>query len=683
MFKKLEDCTLEKINAHDSVDGDNNFIYECWVPPFGYGLNSSTGQLEKTDVIKRDTRKSEQYWQRTELPKDWIKLRREEERRQKLDPDYFNSDLERFRQQEWKRRLCGVWFYNNGTPTYITGLHYFYLNWWKIDIGYPGYRSSDRKLFYVLDYCLEDTRCGGLLEATKRRQGKTYRGGCFLYEGISRMSEVEGGIQSKTATDAKMVVFQKAVVSPFKKLPDFFRPIFDTSKGVTPTSELRFAHTTVKGKKALDNLDKPELNSLIDWASSDVFGYDGRKKKRIFEDEVGKTVECDVYDRHQVVRYCLETDGEWTGFAYKSTTVEEMESGGAAFKMLWDESDPKKRDDNGHTPTGMYRYMTPAYETLYFDKYGEPDVEKGKVYFLNRRKGLEHNPRALSGEIRKNPFNAKEMFRIDGDKCLYDSEKINNRRDELSWLENVIERGNLEWIDRDDWSKGVEWVKKSNGRWKICTGFQFEDNYPSNNFRETNGWYKPLNTSEYVAGCDPYDHSQTQDNRRSNGALYVKKKHTPGKEDDAFNNAYVIRYNFRPSNTGVLYEDFLKTCIYFGCELLVETQKPGVIKFFKDKGFEDFLIVLPGYKEPGIPSSQPNKQILAELTEKYIDDFIDKVYFIELCDDWLHFNINETQKYDDAMAFGWTEVADKYKIVPKSSGKLKDITEFFSLNKIA
>ena len=225
MFKKIPNGTIEKICANDSTADNKHFFFECHLPPVGYGINASTGQLEKTDVIKRDTRKSEQYWQRTPLPNDWVKLRREEDKRQAIDPDYFNTDLEKFREQEWKRRLCGLWFYINGEPTYITGLHYFYLNWWKIDIGFPEYRDPDRKFFYVLQYAVEDERCGGLVEATKRRQGKTYRGGCFLYEGISRTAETEGGIQSKTATDAKAVVFQKAVVSPFKKLPDFFRPI--------------------------------------------------------------------------------------------------------------------------------------------------------------------------------------------------------------------------------------------------------------------------------------------------------------------------------------------------------------------------------------------------------------------------------------------------------------------------
>ena len=52
-----------------------------------------------------------------------------------------------FIDQEFKRREEGIWFMNNGEPTYMTGEHYYYLNWCKMDIGYPEYRDRDRRFF--------------------------------------------------------------------------------------------------------------------------------------------------------------------------------------------------------------------------------------------------------------------------------------------------------------------------------------------------------------------------------------------------------------------------------------------------------------------------------------------------------------------------------------------------------
>ena len=110
-----------------------------------------------------------------------------------------------------------------------------------------------------------------MIELTKRRQGKTVRAGVFMFDLISRSKNKNGGIQSKTASDAKNNVFAKSIVGPFKKLPDFFRPVYDQSKGVTPTSELRFYRTTLRGKKSLEDLGKPELESQIDWKSSEKY----------------------------------------------------------------------------------------------------------------------------------------------------------------------------------------------------------------------------------------------------------------------------------------------------------------------------------------------------------------------------------------------------------------------------
>lgn len=98
---------------------------------------------------------------------------------------------------------------NNGVATYLTGMHYLFLNWWKIDIGYPSFRKTDQDYFYFLQACVDNPNCLGMIELTKRRQGKTVRAGVFMYDLISRSKNKNGGIQSKTAMDAKNNVFQK------------------------------------------------------------------------------------------------------------------------------------------------------------------------------------------------------------------------------------------------------------------------------------------------------------------------------------------------------------------------------------------------------------------------------------------------------------------------------------------
>ena len=101
---------------------------DCWIPPVGKVYNHWTKEIEDVDIIQRSTRTKDQWWEPVDLPVDYKKKRDQETRRQEDDPDYFNPELESIRRTEWHRRINGVWFMNNGEPTYITGMHYYYLN---------------------------------------------------------------------------------------------------------------------------------------------------------------------------------------------------------------------------------------------------------------------------------------------------------------------------------------------------------------------------------------------------------------------------------------------------------------------------------------------------------------------------------------------------------------------------
>lgn len=141
------------------------------IPPTGYVWDYFKGDWATRPIYSRSEEKEHQHWERP-IKIDYDSKRAVEKRKQKANPLYIDPELEAFREQEWDRRINGFWFYNNGVPTYITGLHYFYLTWWRIDIGYPSYRQSDRDFFYMWSYCEGDPKCFGLIEAARRRSGK-------------------------------------------------------------------------------------------------------------------------------------------------------------------------------------------------------------------------------------------------------------------------------------------------------------------------------------------------------------------------------------------------------------------------------------------------------------------------------------------------------------------------------
>tara|TARA_R110001606_G_scaffold47415_1_gene120755 strand:+ start:190 stop:762 length:573 start_codon:yes stop_codon:yes gene_type:complete len=65
--------------------------------------------------------------------------------------------------EEFNRRENGFWFTNNGKPTYLTGTHYMYLQWSKIDVGAPDFREANRLFYIFWEACKADKRCYGML----------------------------------------------------------------------------------------------------------------------------------------------------------------------------------------------------------------------------------------------------------------------------------------------------------------------------------------------------------------------------------------------------------------------------------------------------------------------------------------------------------------------------------------
>lgn len=573
---------------------------DCWIPPEGYVYNIASKQIEHRGIHKRSDIVEEQYWERVPLPnwyKDTIKKEDAYEKKRKEDEyPFYDEQLENYKKQEWDRRLNGFWFYNNGVATYITGSHYFYLQWWQIDIGYPKFRIPDMEYFYFLQYCIEDPFCMGMIEITKRRFGKTFRGGVFITEYPTRTKMTNGGIQSKTGSDAKKV-FGKAVINPFKKLPRFFRPEYDMSLGITPKSEIRFQQTNVRGKKAEEGLDKDELGSLIDHQSADMVAYDGQKLHRYFSDEWAKTTECNIYDRHDVIRYCLlDDEGNIIGKALYSSTVEQLESEKDGVQEaainLWNDSDQNNKGENGRTPSGLYRFFMTADRARNFDIYGFPDVEKTIKAILSDRETVKHNQRAWAARVRKEARTIKEAFYAGNDKCEFNSENITNQLDELESNPVYLRQARLVQVPKtvksifpnkkDEIKKNVTWMDDEKGGW-----FILETPKKENHFSDRGGYLEPLNTSLFSIGVDT-----TQDRIAVNGSnpsiLVFKKSLIIEGEETGL---YPVAMWISPTRLDIHFdEEVLKACMYWGCKANYEIdRRTDFYRFFCKESSQSFL----------------------------------------------------------------------------------------------
>lgn len=173
---------------------------EINLPPYGMGMDIDTAELKPVEIIKISEIHDEQIWQRQFLPDDYEIWVRDEKSKQEIDANYVNYELEKYRQQEWHRRLYGIWYYINGKPVYIPGSYYFFLNWWEIKEGYPEYRRVDLYYFYHWQYCVYDPLCYGKIQATKRRGAKTVKAACICYERVSRTAKQKVVFKAKRKT---------------------------------------------------------------------------------------------------------------------------------------------------------------------------------------------------------------------------------------------------------------------------------------------------------------------------------------------------------------------------------------------------------------------------------------------------------------------------------------------------
>ena len=653
MYEKIEGGTIIDIQG-----------LKCNLPPDGYVYNIITKQLEFRGIYERDKNIDEQYWKRIPMPSwyaDTMKKWDEFDKKKKDDElEFYDEKLEEFKRQEWDRRLNGFWYMNNGKPTYLTGLHYLYLQWWSIDIGYPKFRMPDLEKFYFMEYCIQDPLCMGMLEVTKRRFGKSFVAGLFVTEYTTRTKMTNGGIQSKTGSDAKKF-FAKTVVNPFRRLPKFFRPEYDMSLGVNPKSEMRFQKTNVRGKKAEDNVDKDELGSVIDHQSADTVAYDGQKLHRYVADECGKTTEVNVYDRHEVVRYCLlDDEGQIIGKALYTTTVEKLttEKDGVqdAFKLLWEESNQEKRQDNGTTSSGLYRFFMSAKRTRNFDDFGHPDEEKTLAQILADRDTVKNNQRALSARIRKEPLTIDEAFSTDSDKCIFNVMNIGARESYLK--ENPKLKRHVTFYR--DIDQVVRWReindKEEDFHWVIT---QFPQAGEENKHTYDVKTRKPARVSDGAIAIDGYSNSQ--------GGKYGSKASAwIGRRYDLLNPEHTgkaIGHLYgRPQIKETLHEQVLLAAEFYGYQAWYEHNSDDYLSYFRDRGRVGYLgsyplsTIDPAKRETadrhkGFPTTPFSLTKQTDVGIMYFESHIDSIDFENLLEDAKKFDPNNRTDYDITVSF--------------------------------
>lgn len=513
-----------------SKDGTIGDIYEV------QGLKIAIPQTpEKIDGQK--LKAEDQVFIRRERPESLKRIRSIHEF--KNHPEQTKEQYYKYIDVEFNHRNDGYWFMCNSEPCYITGSHYMYLNWTKIDVGAPEFRQANRIFYYFWEACKADYRCYGMCYLKNRRSGFSFMASSETVNVATTSRDSRFGILSKTGADAKKM-FTDKVVPISVNYPFFFKPIQDGME--RPKTELSYKLpsrrlTRNSFKESDDELLGQGLDTTIDWKNTGDNSYDGEKLILLVHDESGKWERPDnILNNWRVTKTCLRLGARVVGKCMMGSTSNALNKGGDNFKKLYYNSDVDKRNKNGQTSSGLYSLFIPmewGYEG-FINKYGYPvfetpsspaeGIDGGLIragvieHWENEVEGLKNDADALNEYYRQFPRSEKHAFRDETLHSLFNLTKIYEQIDynEEMTSKGYVARGSFSWKNGIKDTE-VIWTPTKNGRFFISWIPKLE---LRNNIVEKNGIKYPGNINYGNFGCDSYDISGTVGGGGSNGALH-------------------------------------------------------------------------------------------------------------------------------------------------------------------
>lgn len=558
---------------------------------------------------------------------------------------------------------------------------------------------------------------------------------CYLKirrSGFSFMSSAEGvnkatitkdarvGILSKTGSDAKKM-FTDKVVPISNNYPFFFKPIQDGMD--KPKTELAFRVPASKiTKKNMFDIGDEELEGLdttIDWKNTSDNSYDGEKLQLLLHDESGKWERPEnILNNWRVTKTCLRLGSKIIGKCMMGSTSNALDKGGNNFKELYNDSDPRKRNQNGQTKSGLYSLFVPMEWNMegFIDRFGMPVLRGTNIniigiddevinigaidYWENEVESLAQDPDALNEYYRQFPRSESHAFRDESKQSLFNLTKIYQQIDynDSLIIKQHVSQGSFSWKDGVKDTK-VVWNPNPRGRFFVSHIPEFN---LQNNVIVKNGKKYPGNEHLGAFGCDSYDISGVVVGSGSNGALHGLSKFNM---DNFPSNEFFLEYIARPQTAEIFFEEVLMACVFFGMPILVENNKPRLLYHFKNRGYRGYSMNRPDKtfvklskteKElGGIPnSSEDVKQAHASAIESYIEkhvgldmdgtyrqkDDMGQLPFQRTLEDWAKFDISNRTKFDAAISSGLAIMATQKHLYTPTKEKSKISINFARYN---
>lgn len=706
-----------KENAHYIQIGEHKFELPP-VPP-------------KKEIFFSDLPKAEQYWRRTHTvypsffyewyhpysPKGSNKVFEVETRSERtvregkrlISLNKEDSDtLEALIKEERRRMIHGVWFMNNGEPTYITGNHYGVLQWLpfkgsvnEVDHSIYGmYMRLQRDFCYFLEIIKTTPLARGGNVVKPKKTGITQlMACCILVDAMLHKTSLYRimSIKEETAIKSCMSYMKYAL----KRMPAILTPYI----GKENMSEITFGEPD--GTKG--NRNKPTENEIdflettITTVPTAAQSFDSLTNTIAWIDEESKITEASPKDIHNVTTATVMIGSKRHGYIiYTHYVAEKNNKSFMEARTIYMESKLRTIVDGmSQTKSKLLCFPLNVWDGIQgcIDKYGAP-VRADIVKFLaDEIAACEGDDAKMQAHIRQYPHDEADCWKLGaGEKSVFDNIRLGFK---LSQLTDDAAVGVYPYFEFNfKWTKAptideqaqiyefpgkvyIERTTDEEKRQNKHGAFRFyrEEYFPqgfidkwSNNLgKHRNGKLCPLADNPYYAAMDPAGMSGKKEVvTASNTAMQVFM--LPNPEIDGImgkvvtNQRPFITYRNRPDNP----MDTLKHCIqlimFCGCYILVECNQMWVYNRLIKYGFENFLIVLDenGVLVPYKASDPKQKPFTSQTTtigyyvaagqmhygqpEVSMDtDNIDNLEDEHTIEDLILFDPNDTTKFDSGV----------------------------------
>ncbi len=524
------------------------------------------------------------------------------------------TDYNNYWDQETERCLNG---YTAPDGDYITGYHYFYLNYSPImkleEVKYTDRNGNvrtrrerilDFPRFWDYDYyyynAIEEAEDQGkhMSVLKSRQRGYSFKGASML---VRNYELIPGSKNFAVASEQKFLIGDGLLTKAWQ-IMDFIDKHTDWAKQRLVSTRME----RVAGYKVTDEFGKQTEQGYMSSITGITLKNDperirGTRGKLVLWEEGGKFP--GLLDAWRIEQPSVETDdgvafglmiaygtGGTEGASF--TGLKELFYKPEAYNVL---AFPNIWDDNAEqTNCGFF---VPSWSNLesfdkdgnyvYMDKDGNSLREKAIENLIEQRNKIKDggaSQQSIDRFISERPIKPREAV-LELGKNIFPRKLL---MDQLTRIRTNTKLRNMKHIVDLNWDGNGQIMATEKKSGDITE-------YPLKKGDKPHGsiviWEYPIKDPPfglYIGGCDPYDHDDSFTN--SLGSVFIFKRVKAG---EAWNDVIVAEYSGRPDTAEEYYENVRKLLVFYNARLLFENERKGIYPYFTNKHCDYLLADQP------------------------------------------------------------------------------------------